>query len=291
MTTFDRWFLTIFCVLLFGAFFADMLQQFNPRKLSMVLFPFAWAVLTALHELGHAVAARMVGWRVAEIVVGSGRVLKRWKLGDTVIEMRLIPLTGYVMPIPPATGVKRLHSAFVSFAGPGVELLFVLLAGLVVGWDALMTRSEHLGLVTLQTACVAALTGAVINLIPHYGPKGIMSDGMGVLTSLLMTDSQAAAVSLRADIRRMEEALLHGTSSASEVMAQAEALAEDHPAVVDLHLLIGRALARDGHKTDALLRLQAARRVVGLSQRDIERINWTMTQVREGRVGPPRKPS
>ena len=63
----------LFLLLMLAAVFDD----FSPRKLAIVFMAVFWVPMFVLHEVGHAVAAKMVGWRVREIVIGFGKTLWR----------------------------------------------------------------------------------------------------------------------------------------------------------------------------------------------------------------------
>ncbi len=170
---------------------AEVMRGFTPIKLSILFVALAWVPLLVLHELGHALAARAVGWRVSEIVIGFGRELARYRFGQTRIRIKAAPLEGYVVPSPVDIRGARFKSAWIYAAGPGIELLFVGLCWLIVG-DGLLQRTEHLGMLALQSACVAALMGAAFNLLPYISGAH-MSDGLGVIASLSTSDENFRA--------------------------------------------------------------------------------------------------
>src|SRR5437660_11790497 len=47
-------------------------RDFEPAKLAPVLLILFWMPLMVLHEAGHAVVARLVGWHVGKVVLGMG---------------------------------------------------------------------------------------------------------------------------------------------------------------------------------------------------------------------------
>lgn len=55
-----------------------------------------FAVLIAVHELGHYLVAKALGMRVNEYSLGFGPPLLSARLGETLYAVRLIPLGGYV---------------------------------------------------------------------------------------------------------------------------------------------------------------------------------------------------
>ncbi len=52
-------------------------------------------LLILIHEFGHFIAAKSVGVRVNEFAIGFGPKLARWKWGETVYRINLIPFGGY----------------------------------------------------------------------------------------------------------------------------------------------------------------------------------------------------
>jgi len=55
----------------------------------------AFAFLIIVHELGHAVAALLVGMRIVRFSVGYGKVLWSFRLGETEIALSAVPMGGY----------------------------------------------------------------------------------------------------------------------------------------------------------------------------------------------------
>ena len=73
------------------------------------------------------------------------------------------------------------------FAGPGIELVVFGIILAFFGWQQLFTLSDSLGMVMIQGLAVAALAGAVLNLMPHAtrsGREWIPNDGLGILKCL-----------------------------------------------------------------------------------------------------------
>ena len=71
-----------------------------------------------------------------------------------------------------------------------------MVVALAVGLDVLTTRTDDIGLIVVQSLCVAALVGVVINLVPHSVPtqNGRMAnDGMGILLSFTLPDEHFLA--------------------------------------------------------------------------------------------------
>lgn len=168
-------------LLLFGA---EIVFNYEPRKVAAVFFLVSWFVLVAVHEFGHAMMAWVCGWGVRRIVVGFGRTLLRVQLGKTPVELRTFPLEGFVEPYPRDLNAPRLKDALIYAAGPGIELLIAGMLTLLIGPGRMLTQTDHLGILGVQAFASAALVGAVLNLIPmsvESGGHRVPNDGLGIL--------------------------------------------------------------------------------------------------------------
>ena len=163
----------------------EMLSNYEPRKLSALLFVLWWMPLVFLHEFGHAVMARLLGWQVSRTVIGFGRVVWQGKLFSAPLELRMVPIEGFVQIAPLSTAGVRFKHALIYFAGPGIELaLFFLIAVYLGGMSEMFTIVDDYGRIALQSLGYAALAGAVINLIPlgiRSGENSTPNDGLGII--------------------------------------------------------------------------------------------------------------
>ncbi len=174
-----------FGVFVFGAFAAELAHEFSPQKLSVVFMAIAWAPLLALHELGHALVAALLGWRVCRVVIGLGPTLLRFAVNGVPVDVRLFPVSGFVIPAPRSLEGARIKSALVYFAGPGIELCVVALLVAWVGYERILQRDPAIGLILAQSSAAAALFGAGFNLIPLRTKDGTATDGLGILLSFI----------------------------------------------------------------------------------------------------------
>src|ERR1051325_4897201 len=55
------------------------------------------------HELGHAMVARLLGWRVYQIVIGVGKTLFKRRWSGILFDLRAVPLCGATWMIPKDT--------------------------------------------------------------------------------------------------------------------------------------------------------------------------------------------
>ena len=169
----------------------DIFTHYQPRKLGAFLFILSWIPLLFIHELGHALMAKLLGWNVTKINIGIGyQIIERTIFGIPMV-IRAIPLEGFVQTSP-NQHYSRFENAWIYFAGPGVELVIFFGVLAVNGHDWMFTVTDDYQTIALQAFAFAALAGAVINLIPIaiMTEKGTTpNDGLGILWCLLGKNS------------------------------------------------------------------------------------------------------
>ncbi len=166
----------------------EIMSNYEPKKLSALLFVIFWIPLLFIHEFGHAITAKLLGWRVNRIVIGFGKVLIHTRLLGAPMEIRSIPLEGFVQIAPKTVTLARFKHALIYFAGPGIELLaFFIITTMLGGFDQMFIVTNDYTRITLQSFAFAALAGAVLNLIPlgiTTADGSTPNDGMGILLCL-----------------------------------------------------------------------------------------------------------
>src|SRR3954454_22615983 len=85
----------LFLLLVVGLFAAEVVHNFTPAKLSALFFVLFWLPLVAWHELGHALTAAALGWRVDRVVVGFGKLLGHFTVAGVPVELRLLAVEGF----------------------------------------------------------------------------------------------------------------------------------------------------------------------------------------------------
>lgn len=166
----------------------EISTDFEPKKLGALLFIVFWIPLLFIHEFGHALMAKILGWQVNRIVLGVGKIMMVTRLFNAPVEIRSIPLEGFVQIAPKTVSLARFKHALIYFAGPGIELLvFCLITYWLGGFEQLFTVTNDFTRIALQSFAFTALAGAILNLIP----LGIVTkdgstpnDGMGILLCL-----------------------------------------------------------------------------------------------------------
>ncbi len=193
----EKWTVALFTFIFVGLFTAEIARDFQTIKLSLPFFLISYALLLAIHEFGHALMARAVGWRVDLISLGFGKVRKTTQILGMDVEIRTFPLSGFVRPRPLDLISPQLKNFLIYSAGPGVEILLVLLIALLLGPSTLLHRTDSIPLIATQSFCLAALFGAFFNLIPfpHRNDDGSqsLSDGLGMIRCWTLPDSYYAA--------------------------------------------------------------------------------------------------
>ena len=197
----EWWFYFFFLAVVFGLFAGAILEDFSLAKLVALFYVVFWAPLLALHELGHALVAKAVGWYAGQLVIGIGPPAGRFRLGDTHVEVRWFPVEGFVRCVPRNLRWPRIKNALIYFAGPGVELLLAVVLLVVAGPERMLHPPADVVTAALQGLCLAAVSGAVVNLIPHQvitsaGP--IPNDGLGILQSTMLPDEYFAELAQHA---------------------------------------------------------------------------------------------
>ena len=179
----ERWIITVLALLFGGLLLAEILDESQPGKLAFLFMVLAWAPLLVIHELGHALAAGAVGWRVCRVVIGFGRILAVIRVGRAVVEVKALPVCGYVVPAPTSLSWARTKNALVFAAGPGIELLLLGALVAAIGSETLWSPTLDPGVMAAQGTAVAIVIGVVLNLIPYTTAEGLATDGLGILLS------------------------------------------------------------------------------------------------------------
>jgi regulator of sigma E protease len=150
--------------------------------MEMILSPLNWllsnavpfvillGILIFVHELGHFLVARMCGVRVEVFSLGFGKKILKYKKGDTVYALSIVPLGGYVKMFGEQPGeaiaeadkkVSFTHKNVwqriaVVLAGPLMNFFFAILIFFFVAMIGEEAKTPVLGDVSADSAAYAA---------------------------------------------------------------------------------------------------------------------------------------
>lgn len=254
-TSGERLFLCLFSGTVLALFALEILRDATPQRLAIVWFCLAWVVLTIIHEIGHAVVARLVGWRVHALQIGFGPIVMARIIQGIPVEIRLFPIVGLVEITPSNLKSPRLKNALIYAAGPAVEVLVAGLLTVVIGWDNMTSNTASYSVAAAQAFAVAALVGAGLNLVPFSPYPGTVTDGMGILMSPFLPQLHFERLMLQPVMDKGVKLLEEGR--AKEAKRLFAKVLEQMPDMLLAHAGLARAQVDLGHDEYALFEFQA----------------------------------
>ena len=195
LTRGEKWTTAILLTLILSLFSIDIVIDFSTLKLSALFIILLWVPLLVTHEAGHAIMARLLGFHVGRITLGTGRLWKRIDRPGYFIEIRALPVMGFVSHVPRQLRQVRLRSAAISASGPGADFAVAAIVLLILGPDKLFSASADLGIILLQSLAIAAAAQGVLNLlpVPSFDPREQTSfDGANIVLDFIRPDSHYA---------------------------------------------------------------------------------------------------
>lgn len=131
-------------------------------------------VTVIAHELGHAVAARLVGMKVVSVVVGSGPILVAHQWQDLRLELRRYVLTGGMTAAYHQTeSPAKWRQMAMLLGGVGANLLLLVLGtGILI---VLVTRFA-LSNPFVIAAAFAVLASQIVAIIRNLWPRKLHRD-------------------------------------------------------------------------------------------------------------------
>jgi hypothetical protein len=223
--------------------------------------PFAWmlasstiyllflAIVVVLHEMGHFVCGKLLRARVFRVTIGIGATVWRRKLGETVFEVKTLPLAGYNLFGYPDLAWMRMNHFLVILGGPLINVM--ALAPVL----ALLPAKKPLGDVYVYVLIVGAawaianVTLLASSLFPcrtKIGdlPDKLTSDGLALLTTPFMSVEKRKSMHARYFIQEIEAAYQDGRID--EARRWAECGLRLYPSEPTLRFLMGTNQIRQG---------------------------------------------
>lgn len=114
----------------------------GPWLVNIALFqPFVF-ICTIIHELGHAWAGRLVGFRIFGIEIGHGRVISEFPSGGIRWQFRTVLLGGCVHGTPRNTKYYKLRESLFILGGPLANVVLIAVAFWALPLDAAISSGS-----------------------------------------------------------------------------------------------------------------------------------------------------
>jgi tetratricopeptide (TPR) repeat protein len=160
--------------------------------LNIVVFYFINTISIVLHELGHAVAALLVGMEVTEIVIGYGKDIFDIRLFGIDWKIKQFPTCGAVYVLGRSTFLYRSRMFLISLFGPLTNLILVWLV-LELPREFMTIGSPKIYIFPGIILCFANIYLVGISLFPRhvnmYGGWG-PTDGLRMLQLPLLSTKE-----------------------------------------------------------------------------------------------------
>jgi hypothetical protein len=172
---------------LVGGIMGYILLWLNPwseagRLLATLFLIDLFLILTIVpHELGHAIAGRLFGWRVFAVVIGMGKQIFKFRLFGIIFSFHWLPVAGVTRLAPIDARRFRVKRFFVFLAGPAVNAVIAAIIFLI--WRDSWRDFGLMGLPRAARLCLwANLWVMAFNLWPHQSKTlNMATDGKQLL--------------------------------------------------------------------------------------------------------------
>jgi tetratricopeptide (TPR) repeat protein len=184
------------CLLVLGTYAVLLARQqpagtFRPLLtllLTLSLFALFLLLMILLHELGHALAAILVGWRLFKISLGFGDQIAAVRLGKVVFELNVPFFAGCVWTAPRSQRWVRARYFFIVLGGPLTNLaalaLMIAADPQSAPWSGQLDGPATLGRL-FAGANLLLLAFCLFPLrlkVPYAGTSVEQTDGFSLLT-------------------------------------------------------------------------------------------------------------
>jgi len=201
--------------LLVGGMIGYILLWLNPWShighfLTTLFLIDLFLILTIVpHELGHAIAGRLCGWRVFAVVIGMGKQVFKFRLFGIIFFLHWLPIAGITRLAPIDARWFRVKRFLVFLAGPAVNATIASI--ILIIWRDSWHEFGLMGLPRAARLCLwANLWVMVFNLWPRQSKTlNMATDGKQLLKTFSkkqedIEELQAARFALEALVRRDE---------------------------------------------------------------------------------------
>jgi tetratricopeptide (TPR) repeat protein len=180
-----------------------MFSRLDPQEpigwiyLNLVLLVVFQACSIIPHELGHAIVARLVGFRVFHVIVGRGRSSFKKRIAGTMLEFRPLPIGGATVVGPRTLEFLRLKLFLFALAGPFVNVLLILASVLLARPNGLALGKCLTAVLPLEDFAFANGLLLFFNLLPRMvnTPAGIVdSDGLMLLNAFVLSPERCEEI-------------------------------------------------------------------------------------------------
>lgn len=158
--------LTCAAVCVFGIYIRNYERAGTPNNAMNFALAVVFVYLLIIpHELGHAIAARLLRWDIFRVTFGIGPCWMEWRVGGIPVQFRLIPDRGSVSTLSLRHRDWRACRFITIAAGPLVNLAIAILAiELAGGWTIFISDPFASVWSTLGAASAFVF---VVSLIPQ----------------------------------------------------------------------------------------------------------------------------
>jgi tetratricopeptide (TPR) repeat protein len=192
--------------------------------INTTLFAVSMVIAAAWHEAAHASVARLLRYRVPRITLGHGRQVARFRVGETLIQLCLLPLAGFTYFAPETDRVSRLRTWLIVAAGPASNALACsALWPLFSESFALQGLSPFARIDVPYVLFAANFILGVGNLLPmRVGNYGASSDGLQLVRLPFMrADALQGQLAMASALRAYEATEEGGYEEALAILDEA----------------------------------------------------------------------
>jgi Flp pilus assembly protein TadD len=166
---------------------------------NLLLVPVWWVVIIVVHESAHAIAGKILGFKVFSISIGYGRPVAETRLLGIKLKLNLGLPGGETILATQASDWFRLRWWLAVFSGPASDLIVLLLIYYLVGRASIRESLRELLIQDKPSAlAIVFLVNAVIllaNLLPlrlRWSSRYPVADGYQLVTIPFLRESRIA---------------------------------------------------------------------------------------------------